>query len=108
MSLTKTISGWGGYPKKESEVIVPKNITECKNNLIKPLIPRGMGRSYGDSANFNTVLQTNFLDKKGDKLSIVFSIDSILWFPSSIAMSMLSPLRMLFIKPMLSSNWLNS
>tara|TARA_Y100000590_G_scaffold454135_1_gene600396 strand:+ start:849 stop:2153 length:1305 start_codon:yes stop_codon:yes gene_type:complete len=62
MSFTKTISGWGGYPKTQSEIIVPKNVSELKKNLNKPLIPRGMGRSYGDSANFSTILQTNYLD----------------------------------------------
>ena len=62
MSTTKTISGWGGYPKTQSEVIVPKNVSDLKKTLNKPLIPRGMGRSYGDSANFSTTLQTNYLD----------------------------------------------
>ena len=62
MSTTKTISGWGGYPKTQSEVIVPTNVSDLKKTLNKPLIPRGMGRSYGDSANFSTTLQTNYLD----------------------------------------------
>ena len=62
MSTTKTISGWGGYPKTQSEVIVPKNVSDLKKTLNKTLITRGMGRSYGDSANFSTTLQTNYLD----------------------------------------------
>ena len=63
MNSIKSISGWGGYLKTNSEIISPKNLDECKNNLIKPFIARGKGRSYGDSANYKTVLQTNFLDK---------------------------------------------
>jgi len=62
MSFTKTISGWGGYPKVKSEIITPKDIKDFAKNLNKPLIPRGMGRSYGDSANFKTVLQTQYLN----------------------------------------------
>ena len=63
MNSIKSISGWGGYPKIKSEVITPKSIDEYKINLKKPLIARGKGRSYGDSANYKTVLQTVFLDK---------------------------------------------
>ena len=63
MNSFKTISGWGGYPKINSEVISPKNLDEYKINLKKTLIARGKGRSYGDSANYKTVLQTNFLNK---------------------------------------------
>jgi decaprenylphospho-beta-D-ribofuranose 2-oxidase len=63
MNSFKTISGWGGYPKTNSEVISPRNIDEYKINLKKTFIARGRGRSYGDSANYKTVLQTSFLDK---------------------------------------------
>ncbi len=78
MRLKKTISGWGGYPKTTSEVIMPKNINEIKNYLNKPLIPRGMGRSYGDSAIFNTTIQTNYLNRviKFDKNSGLLSCES--------------------------------
>ena len=63
MNSFKTISGWGGYPKTNSEVISPRSIDEYKINLKKTFIARGKGRSYGDSANYKTVLQTSFLDK---------------------------------------------
>ena len=63
MNSFKTISGWGGYPKTNSEVISPRSIDEYKINLKKTFIARGRGRSYGDSANYKTVLQTSFLDK---------------------------------------------
>ena len=33
MSTTKTISGWGGYPKTQSEVIVPTNVSDLKKTL---------------------------------------------------------------------------
>ncbi len=63
MSFTKTISGWGKYLKTKSEIVTPKNFEEIINNLHQPSIPRGMGRSYGDSANFQKVIQTNLLNK---------------------------------------------
>ena len=62
MIIKKQISGWGRYPLSNSNIIRPKNIQECRNTLNKILIPRGMGRSYGDSAINNTVLETNYLD----------------------------------------------
>ncbi len=62
MNLNKNISGWGKYLKVKSNIITPKNFDDCRNYLNTPLIPRGMGRSYGDSANYKTVLQTNFLN----------------------------------------------
>ncbi len=56
------IHGWGGYPMTEASVIEPLSLSTCKDYLQSPLIPRGMGRSYGDSANASTVLQTTYLD----------------------------------------------
>ena len=46
------ISGWGLYPKYQ---IIKKNI---KNNTVnyQDIIPRGNGRSYGDSSISNTSL----------------------------------------------------
>ena len=41
MNSFKTISGWGGYPKTNSEVISPRNIDEYKINLKKTFIARG-------------------------------------------------------------------
>lgn len=56
------IHGWGGFPITEASVIRPLSLSACKNHLQIPLIPRGMGRSYGDSANATTILQSTYLD----------------------------------------------
>ena len=50
------IKGWGNYPVKNCEVFEPESKAELqeflKSNrqLIKTCIPRGSGRSYGDSS----------------------------------------------------------
>lgn len=71
------IHGWGCYPKIDAKILHPESLSDCqkdiKNNL---LISRGNGRSYGDSANANIVLSTNFLkriinfDKKNGLLTL--------------------------------------
>ena len=45
-------SGWGRYPRVECEKLIFENEEELKNILAgeSELIPRGNGRSYGDSA----------------------------------------------------------
>jgi decaprenylphospho-beta-D-ribofuranose 2-oxidase len=57
------ISGWGRYPKIDAEVILPKTGSACASALKDPglLIPRGLGRSYGDSSLAPTVLETTGL-----------------------------------------------
>jgi decaprenylphospho-beta-D-ribofuranose 2-oxidase len=67
------ISGWGRFPKIECSVFRPKNMNELKKLIKDRCIPRGNGRSYGDSSlqpnatiemkNFNKIFFFN--QKKG-------------------------------------------
>lgn len=61
--LTK-ISGWGNFPQQEARLLTPSSSTYLSAILRqeKILIARGMGRSYGDSANASKVLQTLHFD----------------------------------------------
>lgn len=58
------IYGWGRYPTIDAQVLLPQTRSACvdflKDNQI--VLPRGMGRSYGDSANSSSVIQTDYLD----------------------------------------------
>ena len=62
--MTKIISGWGNYPRQESQCMKPSTTALLRTavNLEESLIARGMGRSYGDSANASKVLQTMCID----------------------------------------------
>lgn len=54
------LTSWGRYPIIESSLISPSSISEILLNT--DIIPRGLGRSYGDSALAARVLSTLSLD----------------------------------------------
>lgn len=56
--------GWGRYPRLDAQVALPLSATQCAVALqgAAPLIARGLGRSYGDSALAPQVLSTRHLD----------------------------------------------
>lgn len=58
------IYGWGKYPVMDAQVLLPQTQSDCSDFLKsnQTILPRGMGRSYGDSANSSTVIQLDYLD----------------------------------------------
>lgn len=58
------ISGWGRFPKIDAKISIPVDKQAWKSALgtNQSLIARGLGRSYGDSANARVALQTDYLD----------------------------------------------
>lgn len=64
MRLKTIISGWGNYPRQESELLYPPSCDSLSATVKeeRAVIARGMGRSYGDSANAPIVLQTTLCD----------------------------------------------
>jgi len=58
------IYGWGRYPVIDAQVLLPQTKVDCANLLknYQIVLPRGKGRSYGDSANSSTVIETTYLD----------------------------------------------
>ncbi|MFT3936580.1 MAG: FAD-binding oxidoreductase [Chitinophagaceae bacterium] len=51
MGKKEALGGWGNYPVKESYTILPRSQDDCiKAMREEKLIPRGLGRSYGDQA----------------------------------------------------------
>ncbi|MCW3005129.1 MAG: FAD-linked oxidase [Conexibacter sp.] len=65
--MPSRLSGWGRYPQMMGETDVPRSLSECRAAIVRAgsahqtLIPRGMGRSYGDSALAARVLDTRLL-----------------------------------------------
>ncbi len=54
------LSGWGNYPIVEAKSYCPQNILDVSACLLRDgaLIPRGLGRSYGDSSLAPQILST--------------------------------------------------
>jgi len=73
------INGWGRYPKIDANLFSPENKSECFDYIKKnSLIPRGSGRSYGDSANADNVLQSLKINKvlKFDKINGIITCEA--------------------------------
>ena len=64
VNAATTISGWGGFPTQDAQVITPLSLSAYKTEIehYQSLIARGMGRSYGDSSIAPTVLLTTLCD----------------------------------------------
>lgn len=58
------LSSWGRYPRVNSSISYPQNLSSIENYIKNTpnFIPRGLGRSYGDSALANQVLCLNRMD----------------------------------------------
>ncbi len=59
------LSGWGNYPKITAEIIEPENVPALQETVRKAnvILPRGLGRSYGDAALAGTVLSLGRLNR---------------------------------------------
>lgn len=62
-NLTK-IHGWGRYPQQDAYLHAPTSCASLKLTAKQQnsVLARGMGRSYGDSANALNVLQTTYIN----------------------------------------------
>lgn len=60
------LQNWGRYPGIEAEIIAPTSRAACRTSVMQQewgsLLPRGMGRSYGDSALASHIIDTRQLD----------------------------------------------
>ncbi len=56
-----TVSGWGNFPKIKAEVRVPGTPNEAENmqRSEHSFIPRGAGRSYGDSSLSSVIMESS-------------------------------------------------
>ena len=62
--MKKHFSGWGRNRFFKCNFFEPKNLFELKKIIKKKIIPRGMGRSYGDSSiKKNSILLTHKINK---------------------------------------------
>ena len=80
MTFSTKISGWGNYPKINTKIIIPSSQESIKKVVRQEtnLVARGMGRSYGDSANASKVLQTSLCDRfvKFDESTGLFTAEA--------------------------------
>ncbi len=58
MVLKKAITDWGKYPVVEAEFMEPPSPEKFTPDLSRPLIARGLGRCYGDSALGERIVST--------------------------------------------------
>jgi decaprenylphospho-beta-D-ribofuranose 2-oxidase len=58
------LHGWGRYPRQQAQLALPLSASQCLTAFANgaPLIARGLGRSYGDSALAALVMGTRYLD----------------------------------------------
>jgi len=56
--------GWGRYPQHDAQLMQPQNVPDTAQLLSEngPVLGRGMGRSYGDSALADTLISTRHLN----------------------------------------------
>lgn len=61
----KELSSWGNYPKVQAEIYQPEEAQEISNLLLSggTFVPRGNGRSYGDSSLGSQVISSQRLNK---------------------------------------------
>ena len=71
--MTTTISGWGNYPRQESQCMTPSTVALLRAavNQEGSFLARGRGRSYGDSANAHKVLATSYCNHFIDLTSVL-------------------------------------
>jgi hypothetical protein len=77
------INGWGRYPKIDANLFYPENKSQCFDYIKKKsFIPRGSGRSYGDSANSDNVLQSLKISQvlKFDKINGIITCEAGITF----------------------------
>lgn len=57
--------GWGRYPRHDAQLIQLQSAPDAAQLLTEagPVLGRGMGRSYGDSALADTLISTRHLNR---------------------------------------------